>query len=69
MIGAFRSLIRDGGVKGLFTGFTATALRDAPYAGMSLVFYEKSKDMMGEFPPSFPRWWQSMGVGDRAGLY
>lgn len=35
-------------MKGLFQGFTATAARDAPYAGMYLVFYEKGKDLAGE---------------------
>lgn len=47
MWGAFRSLLETNGIKGLFQGFTATAARDAPYAGMSLVFYEKGKDLAG----------------------
>jgi solute carrier family 25 protein 38 len=29
----------------LFQGFTATAARDAPYAGLYLVFYEKLKEL------------------------
>ncbi|KAK1927288.1 mitochondrial carrier domain-containing protein [Papiliotrema laurentii] len=45
VFGAFKSLVQTNGFKGLFQGFTATAARDAPYAGLSLVFYEKAKDM------------------------
>ncbi|ORY35697.1 mitochondrial carrier domain-containing protein [Naematelia encephala] len=47
LLSAFRSLLATNGVRGLFQGFTATAVRDAPYAGISLVFYEKSKDFLG----------------------
>ena len=46
--GAARSLFKTNGIRGLFQGFTATAVRDAPYAGMSIVFYEKGKDLAGE---------------------
>ena len=49
LIGAFRSLLRTNGIRGLFQGFTATAVRDAPYAGLSLTFYEKAKDVTGEY--------------------
>lgn len=45
LAGAFRSLLATGGVRGLFQGFTATAFRDAPYAGIYVVFYEKCKDL------------------------
>lgn len=47
--GSFRLLLATNGVKGLFQGATATAARDAPYAGMSLVFYEKGKDSLCEW--------------------
>jgi Mitochondrial carrier protein len=33
----------------LFQGFTATALRDAPYAGVFLVVYEGFKHRLGEY--------------------
>ena len=36
-------------MRGLFQGFTATAARDAPYAGLSMVFYEKGKDIGGGY--------------------
>lgn len=34
---------REGGVRGFFAGFGATAIRDAPYAGLYVLFYEQSK--------------------------
>ncbi|PWN24818.1 mitochondrial carrier [Jaminaea rosea] len=40
---SLRSIYAEGGVKGLFRGFSATALRDAPYAGLYLMFYEALK--------------------------
>jgi solute carrier family 25 protein 38 len=48
IVGALRSLVKIHGLRGLFQGFTATAARDAPYAGVSTVFYEKGKDLGGE---------------------
>ena len=39
-------LVTDG-LRGMFRGFTATAARDAPYAGMYMAFYEKGKDVLG----------------------
>ncbi|WWD19230.1 hypothetical protein CI109_103688 [Kwoniella shandongensis] len=46
--GALLSLWRTNGLRGFFQGFTATAFRDAPYAGLYLVFYEKWKDFVGK---------------------
>ncbi|TWU73980.1 hypothetical protein ED733_005384 [Metarhizium rileyi] len=37
---------RDG-VRGFFSGFGATAIRDAPYAGMYVLFYEVLKTQVG----------------------
>lgn len=34
-------------MRGLFQGFTATAARDAPYAGVYVVFYEEMKEVLG----------------------
>lgn len=56
MLQASRSILADSGVKGLFQGFTATAIRDAPYAGLYVLAYEESKSVCGElhsFPCSF----------------
>ncbi|KAF9640063.1 solute carrier family 25 member 38 [Lasiodiplodia theobromae] len=35
------------GVRGFFAGFGATAVRDAPYAGLYVLFYEESKKRLG----------------------
>ncbi|KAL2218161.1 mitochondrial carrier protein [Thermoascus aurantiacus ATCC 26904] len=43
LYGAARDIVRSEGVRGLFSGFGATAVRDAPYAGLYVVFYEQSK--------------------------
>jgi solute carrier family 25 protein 38 len=43
LVGAARDIVRTEGPKGLFTGFGATAVRDAPYAGLYVVFYEHFK--------------------------
>ncbi|KAJ5138661.1 Mitochondrial substrate/solute carrier [Penicillium bovifimosum] len=43
LIGAGRDIIRTEGFRGLFAGFGATAARDAPYAGLYVLFYEQLK--------------------------
>lgn len=43
---ALRTILRHEGVRGLFVGFGATALRDAPYAGIYVVFYEYFRGLM-----------------------
>lgn len=43
MINGIRAVISANGYKGLFAGFWATALRDAPFAGLYILFYEKLK--------------------------
>ncbi|KAL4862720.1 hypothetical protein BDV12DRAFT_39525 [Aspergillus spectabilis] len=40
---AGRDIIRTEGIRGLFAGFGATAARDAPYAGLYVLFYEQLK--------------------------
>lgn len=40
-------IIRKEGFKGFFAGFGATAVRDAPYAGLYVLFYEESKRRLG----------------------
>lgn len=40
---ASRSIYGQEGVRGFFSGFGATAVRDAPYAGLYVLFYEASK--------------------------
>ena len=41
--GASISILKTEGIKGFFAGFGATAIRDAPYAGLYVLFYEQSK--------------------------
>ena len=43
VLGAGKDIVRHEGVRGLFAGFGATAIRDGPYAGLYVVFYEQSK--------------------------
>ncbi|KAL8771197.1 MAG: hypothetical protein Q9209_003368 [Squamulea sp. 1 TL-2023] len=43
LFAAGSSILRQEGIKGFFAGFGATAIRDAPYAGLYVVFYEQSK--------------------------
>ncbi|KAL4787240.1 mitochondrial carrier domain-containing protein [Aspergillus varians] len=40
---AGRDIMRTEGLRGLFAGFGATAARDAPYAGLYVLFYEQLK--------------------------
>lgn len=43
LFSASRDIFRTEGMRGFFSGFGATAVRDAPYAGLYVLFYEQSK--------------------------
>jgi len=43
LAGAARDIGSREGLRGFFAGFGATAVRDAPYAGLYVLFYEQSK--------------------------
>lgn len=43
LYGATRDIVSTEGIRGLFSGFGATAVRDAPYAGLYVLFYEQLK--------------------------
>ncbi|KAH8731169.1 Gryzun, putative trafficking through golgi-domain-containing protein [Phaeosphaeriaceae sp. PMI808] len=43
LLSASKDIFRTEGFKGFFAGFGATAVRDAPYAGLYVLFYEQSK--------------------------
>jgi solute carrier family 25, member 38 len=45
---ASRSIFAQEGLKGFFSGFGATAVRDAPYAGLYVLFYEASKTRLNK---------------------
>ena len=44
---ASRDIFQREGARGFFAGFGATALRDAPYAGIHLALYESTKALIG----------------------
>ncbi|KAH8697481.1 putative mitochondrial carrier protein [Talaromyces proteolyticus] len=43
ILGAAKDIFKTEGIRGLFAGFGATAVRDAPYAGLYVAFYEQFK--------------------------
>jgi hypothetical protein len=47
-------ILRVEGFKGFFAGFGATAVRDAPYAGLYVLFYEESKRRLSAFTAPSP---------------
>lgn len=49
---AVADVYRAHGVRGFFAGFGATAVRDAPYAGLYVLFYEACKRRLGVLPTS-----------------
>lgn len=52
LAGAAKDIMRTEGVRGLFAGFGATAVRDAPYAGLYVAFYEQLKRTFGRLQSS-----------------
>ncbi|EEA20535.1 hypothetical protein TMatcc_000521 [Talaromyces marneffei ATCC 18224] len=54
LTGAAKDIFRTEGVRGLFAGFGATAVRDAPYAGLYVAFYEQLKRTFGRLQSSPP---------------
>lgn len=43
LFSASKDIFHTEGLRGFFAGFGATAVRDAPYAGLYVLFYEQSK--------------------------
>jgi solute carrier family 25 protein 38 len=54
ILGAGRDIVRTEGLKGFFSGFGATAIRDAPYAGLYVLFYEQSKKRLSLLAQKVP---------------
>ncbi|KAL8798143.1 MAG: hypothetical protein Q9200_007817 [Gallowayella weberi] len=52
LLSATSSILKQEGPKGFFAGFGATAIRDAPYAGLYVVFYEQSKRYLNSLKPA-----------------
>ncbi len=48
MWGAGNAIFKNEGIRGFFSGFGATAIRDAPYAGLYVLFYEQSKRRLSQ---------------------
>lgn len=49
LAGAAKDILRTEGFRGFFAGFGATAVRDAPYAGLYVLLYEQAKLQVGAF--------------------
>lgn len=54
LLGAAGAILKSEGIKGFFTGFGATAIRDAPYAGLYVLFYEQSKRRLSQIQSAAP---------------
>ncbi|KAI1304728.1 solute carrier family 25 member 38 [Xylaria venustula] len=55
VLGAARDIYRTDRIPGFFAGFGATAMRDAPYAGLYVVSYEQFKKRLGHiYGPGSP---------------
>lgn len=52
--GAGKDILKTEGIRGFFSGFGATAVRDAPYAGLYVVFYEQLKKRLSLFAENVP---------------
>ncbi|KAG9239455.1 solute carrier family 25 member 38 [Amylocarpus encephaloides] len=52
--GASRDILGTEGLRGFFAGFGATAIRDAPYAGLYVLFYEQLKKYLSTLSHSVP---------------
>lgn len=54
ILGAGRDIVKTEGLKGFFSGFGATAIRDAPYAGLYVLFYEELKKRLSLLTQKVP---------------
>ena len=52
--GAGNAILKNDGIRGFFSGFGATAIRDAPYAGLYVLFYEQSKRRLSRIQEATP---------------
>ncbi|XP_035856282.1 mitochondrial glycine transporter B-like isoform X3 [Sander lucioperca] len=52
--GALRSVYETEGIRALFSGLTATLLRDAPFSGIYVMFYSQAKKAMPQEVTSSP---------------
>ncbi|KAI8388176.1 mitochondrial carrier domain-containing protein [Radiomyces spectabilis] len=72
MTEAFRSILKHDGVRGLFAGYGATFIRDAPFAGIYLFFYETCKSWANawkdQYNVALPNMAVNLGSGVSAGM-
>ena len=54
IVGAGKDILRTEGLRGFFSGFGATAIRDAPYAGLYVLFYEQLKKKLSTISQKVP---------------
>ncbi|SCU90713.1 LAMI_0E03312g1_1 [Lachancea mirantina] len=59
---AFRHIYQHEGIRGFFNGCGATVLRDAPYAGLYVLFYEYCKNKVPDLLPSSMLQFSDKGV-------
>lgn len=49
LLGTVKSIYQEASIAGFFKGYGVTAARDAPYAGLYVLFYEKNKEILNNF--------------------
>jgi solute carrier family 25 protein 38 len=54
IVGAGKDILKTEGFRGFFSGFGATAIRDAPYAGLYVLFYEQLKKRLSSLSQKVP---------------
>jgi solute carrier family 25 protein 38 len=54
IVGASKDILKAEGLRGFFSGFGATAIRDAPYAGLYVLFYEQLKKTLSSLSQKVP---------------
>ena len=64
---AVTRILRQEGLKGFFSGFGATAIRDAPYAGLYVLFYEQCKRRLSTLRQIAPTSLNTAVRGDMTG--
>lgn len=52
LAGAAKDILAKEGMRGFFAGFGATAVRDAPYAGLYVLVYEQAKSQLSGLAPA-----------------
>ncbi|KAK3298910.1 solute carrier family 25 member 38 [Chaetomium fimeti] len=64
---AARDIATHEGLRGFFAGYGATAVRDAPYAGLYVLLYEQSKKRLGTLFPTTTTTTTTLGGGGGGG--